>query len=86
MTDNQYNELKSLLYEILDNVSKITDKVGNELMTPSEVCELRKFSRSTYRRLVQKGIISQIRTVPGINTKVYVKRSEIERLIEEGKI
>ena len=83
MTSKEFNELKSLILDIKEKVSRIA---GDELLTPNEVCEMRKFSKSTYKRLVKTGVINQIRIAPGSNTKVYAHRSEIEKLIDEGKI
>ena len=82
MTEKQYNELKCLLLEIREGVSKITDKVGSELLTPREVCAILKVSRNTYQNYVNNKVFVQTK----IGGRVYVQRAEIDRLIEEGKI
>lgn len=82
----ELTELRSILIDIQSKVTMLSNATGDELLTPDEVCKLRKFSKSTYKRLVAYGVITQIRIAPGKNSKVYVKRSELERLIDEGKV
>ena len=86
MDEKQWNEMKSILFEIRENVLVLAKEREKELITPKEVCELCKFSKSKYRRFVQAGVIKQIRIGKSKNAKVYVERSEIERLINAGKI
>ena len=85
----EYNELKSILLDTNEKVSKVyaklVDEAGKELLTPNEICRMLKVGRSTYQRYVDAGIIEQIH-IGNNNSRVYVKRSEIERLIDEGKI
>lgn len=78
----QFNELKSLLVEVRDKVSKLADAAEKELLTPKEICEILKISRDTYQRYVTQGIITQIAVGKGKR----VKRSEIDRLIAEGTV
>jgi hypothetical protein len=89
MDDTRYNELKSIMLDTNEKISKVysilTDEAGKKLLTPKEVCGILKIGRSTYQRYVDAGIIEQIH-IGNNNSRVYVKRSEIERLIDEGKI
>ncbi len=82
----EWNEVRSILYDIRDEVKKIRKDKENELLTPNEVCKILKISRNTYQRYVDKEIFEQIQINKGNNGKVYVKRSEIERLIQEGRL
>lgn len=84
MSPNEYNELKSLLLDIRNKVSALADATQKELLTPSEVCRELKIGRTTYQRYVAGGVILQIR--PATGGKVYVERSELTRLIAEGKL
>lgn len=79
----EISDLKSMIVEIRSDVSKLADAASNELLTPAEVCKLLKIGRSTYQRYVEVDkLFEQVK----IKGKVYVKRSELERLIEQGKL
>lgn len=86
ITENEWNELKSILLEIREGVKKLTDESGKELLTPTEICKMLKISRNTYQNYAKEGIFQQTRIGKNKNSRVLVKRSDIERLIEEGKI
>lgn len=86
MSPNEYNELKSLLIDIRNKVAMLTEAAQKELLTPVEVCKMLKIGRTTYQRYVDKGIFDQVRLDKEGNGKVYVKRSEISRLIDDGKL
>lgn len=85
MDDRKYNELKSLLLEVKQMLTELLKQNQKQLLTPKEVCALLHISRSTYQRYVDSGIIEQIR-IGGNNSRAYVERCHIERLVEEGKI
>lgn len=82
----EWNKAQSMLIDIQEKVTKLLKDKESELLTPSEVCEMLKISRNTYQRYVKQGVFEQIQPNKGNNSKVYVKRSEIERLIEEGNL
>lgn len=82
----EWNKAQSMLIDIQEKVTKLLKDKESELLTPSEVCEMLKISRNTYQRYVKQGVFEQIQPNKGNNSKVYVKRSEIERLIEEGSL
>lgn len=84
ISENQWNEFKSLLIGIDAKLNKLVDRWEQELLTPKEVCELLKISRDTYQRYVTAGILKQTRLSEF--GKVYVKRSEIISKIQEGQI
>lgn len=83
---NEWYELKSILLEVKENLSKLVDEAGKELLTPNDVCKMLKISRNTYQNYVNDKAFEQIRIGKSKNSRVFVKRSEIERLIDEGKI
>lgn len=86
ITENEWNELKSIVLEIKEGVKKLTDEAGKEMLTPAEVCKILKISRNTYQNYVNGGIFEQTRIGKNKNSRVLVKRSDIERLMGEGKI
>lgn len=86
MTPREYLEIKSLLTEIRDKVTELVDASYKELLTPAEVCKILKIGRTTYQRYIDMGLFDQVRLDKGRNSKVYVKRSAIQKLIDEGKL
>lgn len=79
---NEWNEVKSILYKIQEDVSVIKAEYEKELLTPKEVQEILKIGKTTYQRYVDSKVFKQIKIVG----KAYVERSEIRELIETGKI
>lgn len=86
ITENEWNELKSIVLEIREGVKKLTDAAGKELLTPAEVSKILKISRNTYQSYVKAGILEQIKVGKNKNCRVFIKRSDLERLIDEGKM
>lgn len=82
ITERDWNELKSMVLEIKEGVMKLVDESGKELLTSSEVCKILKISRNTLQTYIDKNVFGHSK----VEGKVYIKRSEIERLIDEGKI
>lgn len=82
----EWNELKSLMLEIREKVSMLVSESENELLTPSEVCTILKISRNTYQRYVEAGIFEQIRIDKNKKSRVFIKRSDINKRIEEGRV
>jgi hypothetical protein len=85
ITRNEWNKLMSVVMDTNEKVTKLQDEAGKKLLTPKEVCEILKIGRSTYQRYVDAGIIEQIHLGKN-NSRAFVKRAEIERLLDEGKI
>jgi hypothetical protein len=86
MLPHEFNEIKGLLLEISDRVTALTEVGQKELLTPAEVCKMLKIGRTTYQRHVAAGVFDQVRLGGGRSGKVYVKRSDILRLIDQGKL
>ena len=82
MEIKQLNELKSMLLRLDEKVSYLVAEKRKDKLTPKETQEMLGISRSTYQRYVKDGVFEQKK----IKGKAYVQRSDIERLIEEGKI
>lgn len=82
ITEKNWNELKSMVLEIRGNVSKLVDEASKELLTPNEICKILKISRNTFQNYINRNVFEYSK----VEGKVYVRRSEIERLIDEGKI
>ena len=82
ITEKDWNELKGMVLEIREGVSKLVAEAGKELLTPNEICKMLKISRNTFQNYINKKVFEYSK----VEGKVYVKRSEIERLIDEGII
>ena len=82
MDTKQFNELKSILIDIQDKVTVLEKEQKKELLTPKEVCKILKICMRTYYNYVDESIFPQIQ----IGNKKYIRREEIEKLIETGKI
>lgn len=84
MDTKQFNELKSLLLEIKEDVSANKAEKQNEKLTPKEVQEMLGIGKSTYQRYIKDDkVFTQHKTTTG---RAYVLRSDIEKLIAEGKV
>lgn len=79
---NEWNEVKSILHKIQEDVNHIKAEYEKELLTPREVQGILKIGKTTYQRYIDNKVFSQIK----IEGKAYVERSEIRKLIENGKI
>lgn len=82
----EWHNLLSMVIEIRDKVTTLTSEAEKELLTPTEVCKRLKISRNTYQRYVDEKVFGQIRISKKSNSRVFVRRYEIERLIEAGKL
>ena len=78
----RYDELKCLLLEIKEGISFLKSEKQKELLTPKEVQALIGIGKTTYQRYVKAQVLNQIK----IGGKAFVQRSEIENLIDEGKL
>jgi excisionase family DNA binding protein len=83
--DERINRILSAVLRIEEGMNRLLSERARENLSVSEVCALLKISRSTYRRYVDDGIITE-KQPGGKNTKILVSRKEIEDLIENGKI
>jgi response regulator of citrate/malate metabolism len=83
---NEWNEQQSLLKEISEQVKQLASKEQKELMTPKEVCEMLKIGRSTFERYMNAGYFEVVQVSKKKYSKKLVKRSELEKLINSGKL
>lgn len=83
-SENEWNEMRSMIMETHGSVLKILREQEKELLTATEVCKILKISRDTYQEYAKSKLFQQIQLVA--NGRMYVQRSEIERLIERGKV
>ena len=77
----EWNETKGMLKSLCDKVSRLTDKEEKELLTPKEVCEMLKIGRTTFQRYVANGELEPIKVSRKKYSKIYVRRSDIENMI-----
>lgn len=82
ITRNDWNKLFSTVLKIQEDVASIRAEYETELLTPKEVQSMLQIGKTTYQRYMDNNVFKQIK----IEGKAYVQRSEITRLIEEGKI
>ncbi len=80
----EWNETKDMIKSLCSEVGKLTTTKDKELLTPNEVCELLKIGRTTFQRYISSGILEPVRVNRNKYSKIYVKRSDIEALINEG--
>ena len=84
ITNRHWNELQAKIADISEKIDKLVDEASKELLTPADVCRMLKITRSTYQNYARDKLFEQIRI--GENSRIYVRRSEIERLVKEGSI
>lgn len=82
--ENEWNEQKSINIENNIMLKKLVEEKEKELLTAAEVCKILKISRDTYQEYAKSKLFQQIQLVP--NGRMYVQCSEVERLIEQGKV
>lgn len=82
----EWNELKSILFDLRDKLNRLTADVEKDLLTQAEVCQKLKISRWTFKRYIDDGVFDSIKINNKNNGRVYIKRSQLEKLIDEGKI
>lgn len=82
----EWNELKSILFDLRDKLNRLTADAEKDLLTPSEVCGILKIGRNTFQKYVRTGIFDSIKINNKNNGRVYVKRSQLQKLIDEGRI
>jgi len=80
----EWNETKEMIKNISDRVNEISKSPQKELLTPKEVCEILKIGRSTFERMKGTGVFPTQRTQGA--RKLYVKRSDLDKVIEAGKV
>ena len=81
---SEWNDTRSKINDLTKAVQSLTNREGNELLTPKEVCEMLKIGRTTYQRYILNGTLTPIRFNKEKYSKVYVRRAEIEEMINES--
>ena len=81
----QVTHLTSIAIDAQQKLSKLTRELEKDLLTPAEVCKILKISRNTYQRYIRTNVFEQVKHGKN-NSKAFVKRADIDKLIEEGKI
>lgn len=82
MDTKQFNELKSLILKLSEQVAYLVEEKQSELISRRAVIKMLQITENTYQRYLNKNLFTQIK----IGGKAYVKRKEIESLIAQGKI
>nr|DAM03119.1 MAG TPA: helix-turn-helix domain protein [Caudoviricetes sp.] len=83
MDEKKYNKILSITLENNAMLKKLTADQQNERLTPDEVQKMLDIGKSTYQRYIKDG---KVFTQHKLGGKAYVLRSDIEKLIAEGKI
>jgi len=83
---NEWNDLKTMVKNTLDQVRELTGREQKELLTPKEVCEILKIGRTTFERYMNDSVFEVVRVNKAKYSKVYVKRSHLEDLINRGVV
>lgn len=80
---HEWNETKGMITDLCERVKTLTDREEKELLTPKEVCEILKIGRTTYQRYITNGTLEPVRVNRAKYSKVYVRRADLEKLINE---
>lgn len=80
MPADEWEEYKEMIRAIFQRTGKAPD----ELMTAKEVMERLKIGRTTFDKWVLNGTLPTVKLSPKKYARIYVKRSEFERLLNEG--
>lgn len=80
----EWNETKDMIKNLCNEVEKLTMKKEKELLTPKEVCEILKIGRTTFQRYITGGILEPIKVNNSKYSKMYVRRSDIQKIIDEA--
>lgn len=81
---SEWNDTRSKINDLASAVQSLTNEKGSELLTPKEVCEMLKIGRTTYQRYILNGTLTPIRFNKEKYSKVYVRRAEIEEMINDS--
>ena len=82
----EWNETLSLLKDISQQVKELTNREQKELLTPREVCEVLKISRSTFERYMNDGVFEVVQVSKKKYSKKLIRYSHIEELIRKGVV
>lgn len=82
--ENILNKLLSIEIENNKMLKKLVSEKEKELLTAAEVCKMLKISKDTFHEYANDKLFQLIQLKP--KGRLYVQRSEIEMLIERGKV
>lgn len=80
----EWNQQKEILADIRQQVRELTSREQKELLTPNEVCEYLKISRTTFQRYVDNNVIEVSNISKKKYAKILVRRSHLDELVNEG--
>lgn len=83
---SEWNEAKAMIKNLCDKVERLTDKDKKELLTPKEVCQELKIGRTTFDRYVNDGIFDPVKVNKKRYSKIYIRRTDLDNMIKEGKL
>ena len=83
---NEWNETLRLIKDISQQVKELTNREQKELLTPKEVCEVLKISRSTFERYMNDGIFEVVQVSKKKYSKKLIRYSHLEDLIKKGVV
>ena len=86
ISQSEWNDTKALIQNIAEKVTVLTSKEQKELLTPHEVMKILKIGRTTFDRYVRESILPITKVNTKKYAKIYIKRSDFERLIQEELI
>jgi hypothetical protein len=79
---SEWNETKNQISQIVEMLKENTDN-KSEFLTPAQTCEMLKIGRATFERHKNSGLLP-VYSIAGTKRK-YTKKSEVLRLLHEGK-
>lgn len=83
---SEWNAMNATINDMANKINQLTNKDEKELLTPKEVMEFLKIGRATFDRYKNDSVFECIKVNSKKYSKIYVKRSELEKLVREGKV
>ena len=79
---SEWNETKNQIAQIVEMLKENADS-NSEFLTPKQTCEMLNVGRATFERHKNSGLLP-VYSIAGTKRK-YTKKSEVLRLLHEGK-
>lgn len=76
----EWQGLLGMIKELSEQISSLKQQDKKELLTTGEVCELLNISRSTLQRYINNGDITPERIGNKAKSKLYIRRTDVERI------
>lgn len=80
---HEWQGLVGMVKELGEQIATLKQEDKKELLTSGEVCKLLNISRSTLQRYINSGDIVPERIGNKARSKLYIRRSDIERIEAE---